>query len=250
MKLEFYHWSYQCPLNNQMIHLLQEYQDRLAITIQDISNQPELARELQMFFPTLLVVNGKHRYYSPIHKAFLDQLCKGILPKELPYQPVQGTQPYKGRLVPLTKETIPCASTCTGCVCEADSKQKYNFLKSLPVNTYGWLHLNPTGELLGGAEYVPSQCVPYDIPRGDEIAFITCVYMSDETFDYKSYPLQKLEEELKKTYKKVIVISDEVGTFPNGSMEFFKRNGYQDTGILFRDSYCTLHLMEKELLSL
>ena len=47
--------------------------------------------------------------------------------------------------------------------------------------------------VLGGAEFYPSLYVPYDIPKAEDIAFITCGYLSDEDYDYKSALLKALE---------------------------------------------------------
>ena len=65
--------------------------------------------------------------------------------------------------------------------------------------------------------------------------------------DAKTAPLQALENHLKDKYKKVIVISDEKGNFPNGDISFFIQNGYLDCGIVLKEDYCVLHLMEKYL---
>ena len=102
-------------------------------------------------------------------------------------------------------------------------------------------------KLLGGAEFVPSKLVPYDIPKNENTAFITCVYLSNKEYDYKSAPLQALENYLKNNYKKVVVISDEIGVCPNGNLDFFLKNNYTDEGVIFEDSYCKLHLMSKVL---
>lgn len=72
MKLDFYYWSYQCPLNNEMLKLLEEYKGSLDINIYDISEKQILAKEQHMFFPTLIVVNGTNRYFSPLKRQFLD----------------------------------------------------------------------------------------------------------------------------------------------------------------------------------
>ena len=67
-------------------------------------------------------------------------------------------------------------------------------------------------------------------------------------YDYKSAPLLKLEAHLKQAYEKVYVITDEEGTFPNGDMDFFIRNGYTDDGLVSSENrYCKLHLMSKNL---
>ena len=40
-------------------------------------------------------------------------------------------------------------------------------------------------KLVGGVEYLPAKVIPYDIPHDDDIAFLTCVYMTDAAYDYK-----------------------------------------------------------------
>lgn len=95
---------------------------------------------------------------------------------------------------------------------------------------------------------MPSTKVPYQIPKDDKYAFLTCVYHSDEEYDYKAYPLSVLENELAKNYQKIFVISDEIGTFPNGPMSWFIKQGYEDLGIVQKiPDYASLHLMVKDL---
>lgn len=59
MVLDFYYFSYQCPLNDNMIRLLNEYRDKIDINLYDISNNHLLAGEMKMFFPTLIVLDKK-----------------------------------------------------------------------------------------------------------------------------------------------------------------------------------------------
>ena len=100
--------------------------------------------------------------------------------------------------------------------------------------------------LLGGVEYIPSTFVPYDIPVDKTTAFITCIYLSDTKYDYKTPCLRVLEKYLSNEYNRILVVSDETGVFPNGDLKFFKENGYDDLGILSsEENYCTLHLMSK-----
>lgn len=70
MKLDFYHWA-ACPLNTEMLELLQAYDHRLEIHTHDIAKQPGLAGALGMFYPTLTVVNDCHRYVAPLRREFL-----------------------------------------------------------------------------------------------------------------------------------------------------------------------------------
>ena len=120
-------------------------------------------------------------------------------------------------------------------------------LEGMGLSVFGFLHMQEK-RLLGGAEYVPSMQVPYAIPRHARKAFLTCVYLSDEAFDYKTTPLNALEAYLGERYESALVISDETGVFPNGDLTFFLLRGYQDLGVVAREgTYCTLHLLEKQL---
>ncbi len=102
--------------------------------------------------------------------------------------------------------------------------------------------------MLGGAEYFPFRLVPYAIPKDDKFAFLTCLYLSSRDFDYKAFPLKALESHLKKDYDRVYAVSDELGVFPNGNLEWFLEQGYADEGILsVEPGYCTLHLVCKSL---
>lgn len=247
MRVDFYYWAAQCPLNAEMLALLQEYAGRLEIHPWEISRAPALAKRLRMFYPTLTVVNGQFRYFSPLRRDFLESLCRGALPVERPYRPRLGTEPYTGTLAAITEGNYPVAGACTGAKCCRGWKDKIEFLKGLGLSVFGWMNTQD-GALLGGAEFLPSLAAPYDIPRGEDAALISCVYLSDSRWDYKSAPLAALESYLAGTYRRALVISDETGVFPNGDLAFFRRNGYRDLGVVAEEpGYCTLHLLEKRL---
>lgn len=151
-------------------------------------------------------------------------------------------------IIPLTNRNCHIASQCSG-GCNADSsKRKASFLQQSKQEIYGFLNIDKDNHLLGGVEYIPTMLVPYDIPKNKDSAFITCIYNCDNTYDYKSKPLQELENYLCKEYKDIYVISDEDSTFPNGNLEFFIRNGYKDLGVVSEEiNYCKLHLLRKVL---
>ena len=248
MKLDFYYYSYQCPLNDDMIRLLNEYKDRLDICLHDIADDFKTAKELKMFFPTLTVLDNKERYYSPINRSFLEQAVAGAYPKEDAYMPSLSDKVVTKCIEPLNKNNIDLACDCCGNKTQSNWCQKAKFLLTHMVEPYGFIHKDEFGHLIGGAEYLPSFIVPYDIPHDSKVAFITCVYMSDAQNDYKTAPLQALEQYLRGQYTKVIAITDEKGVFPNGDLAFFVRNGYKDEGIIFEDAnYCSLHLVSKWL---
>lgn len=248
MKLDFYYFSYQCPLNDNMLQLLDEYRDKIEIHLHDIANNCSLAAKMNIFFPTLTMLDGEKRYYSPLKKSFLELVSKGIYPEESPFLPTISELTVAEIIEPLKIQNIEVACACCGNKTENNCLKKQEFLKKYKQDVYGFIHKDMKGNLIGGAEYLPAEFIPYNIPHDKNTAFITCVYMSDSEFDYKSAPLKALEEYLKKDYEKIIAISDENGIFPNGNLKFFINNGYQDEGIIFTDTkYCRLHLVSKLL---
>ena len=248
MKVDFYYWSYQCPLNNVMIELLREYEDKLEIIYHDISKDFLLAERMNMFFPTLTVVNDEYRYFSPLSSSFLDSLCKGEIPTEEPYRPMLGTKEKNIIIEPIKRSNYLIAGECTGQKCTESCVKKIEFFEKENVLSFGYINIDESNNLLGGAEYVPSVLVPYRIPKDEKTAFLTCLYLSDSEFDYKSGPLMALEKDLSLEYDKIIVISDEMGVFPNGDLSFFIKNGYEDEGIISQEKdYCTLHLLSKSI---
>lgn len=249
MTLEFYYFSYQCPLNDNMIQLLNDYRNKIDIALYDISDNSLLAKKMNIFFPTLIVLDKKKRYYSPLRKSFLEQVANGIYPQENPFLPAISQTFIKEIIEPLYLDQVDIACDCCGNKTFKNCKRKKEFLKQYDLNIYGFIHKNMNGELVGGVEYLPARVIPYDIPHDEHTAFLTCVYMTDSTYDYKSAPLMELEEYLSNSYKRIIAISDEKGIFPNGNLDFFAKNGFKDDGIIFEDeNYCRLHLMAKDLL--
>lgn len=183
-----------------------------------------------------------------MRKAFLEQVANGIYPEEAPFLPKVSRTYVEEIVEPLRIENIEVACECCGSKTESNCIKKKDFLFMTKQEIYGFIHKNKNGDLVGGVEYLPAQLIPYNVPHDIGTAFITCVYMTDTQYDYKSAPLKMLERYLEKKYEKVIAISDEVGIFPNGDMEFFIQNGYIDEGIIFEDkNYCRLHLMSKKL---
>ena len=154
----------------------------------------------------------------------------------------------KGTVEPLSLDKFDIACDCCGDKTSENCKKKIEFLKQYDLDTYGFIHKNGKGELVGGVEYLPAKVIPYDIPHDDDTAFLTCVYMTDAAYDYKSAPLMELEKYLAGEYKRILAISDEKGVFPNGDLDFFISNGFRDEGVIFEDeNYCRLHLVTKIL---
>ena len=245
MKIEFYYWDMQCPINNEMLKLLEKYNKYFEITLYNVKDDFEIAKKQRLFFPTLTVVDGINRYFSPISDKFFDSLLNNQYPKEKPSIIKHGREKYTGKVIPLTEKNIKVAGTCTGRNCSENCQKKLAFLKGCCLDTFGFINVEGN-KLLGGVEYVPSKIVPYDIPKSEDIAFITCAYLSSDRYDYKSAPLKGLEGYLKDKYSKIIAISDEFGTFPNGDLKWFLDNGFRDEGVIsYEPEYYKLHLVSK-----
>ena len=153
MKLDFYHWSYQCPLNHEMINILSEYEEQIDVKIFDISTQPNLAKTKHMFFSTLTIVNEEYRYFSPLNKRFMESLCRGELPLEMPYMPALGITEYVGNVVPLTPDNYYLAEKCTGRCNQKNRTQKQLFLRQTGLSINGFLNLDKADRLRGGVEF-------------------------------------------------------------------------------------------------
>jgi len=245
MKVDFYYWGTQCPMILSQLRLLDEFYDRLTIRTVDVSYDFNLAKRLRMFFPFLLVIDEQTRHFSPLRKEFLEALSKGKILPENPYRVKLNKEPYEREILPITEATIALAGQCTGGVCASDYREKFRLFKSYGMDTLGFVNAEK-GKLLGGAEYAPSLIVPYDIPRSEDTAFITCLYLSSEERDYKSAPLRRLEDLLFTRYRKILAISEENGVFPNGDLSYFQRVGYLDLGLISEEpGLYRLHLVEK-----
>lgn len=248
MRLDFYYFSYQCPLNDTIMDLLREYRTQIDIHCHDISQDRQLAKELQMFYPTLTILDGTRRYYRPLSRSFFTQVVAGIYPEEEPYLPRVGREIVTKKVIPLDFNHVMNACACCGNPTESNCTKKALFLGTTDLGVYGFIHRDETNELIGGVEYLPSELVPYDIPHDKSAAFLTCLYLTHPDYDYKTAPLQALEQYLTGQFEQIYAVTDEKGIFPNGDLEFFLGHGYEDQGIVFCDPhYCTLHLVSKRI---
>lgn len=255
-RIDFYYWGDQCPHNGKMRKLLNmlSKDERYEISMFDISNNFHIAREINIFSPTLLVIDNSLRLHGPISKERIEQIGLGDVPIAKQYKVNIGTNVIKAELKDNTEASIfdtceLCASSSEDVHCSDKGKWIENIRSKFNLPHLGKLHyLN--NNCVGGAEYVPSIIVPYPIPRADDIAFLTCSFGSSEDADYKSFPLQKLEEELPQLgYNTLITIASEESCFPNGPLEWFLDRNYIDLGELYYEKMhiAKMHLIKKTL---
>ncbi len=248
MKIDFYYWAAQCPINYETLSLLDKYKDKIDIRTYNVEKDFDLAKSVKMFFPFLTVLNDEERFRAPLKSSLLDKLLNNEKCVEKPYIIDFGKEKYKGDVIPLTKDNIYMVSkkcTLSDSVCSCDKKAL--FLSKYCDEIFGYLNVE-NDNVLGGAEYIPSKYVPYNIPRNDDYAFLTCLYHSSTDYDYKYYPLLELEKYLKNKYSKIYAITDAIGTFPNGNLQWFLEHGYVDEGVISEEKgYCKLHLVSKNI---
>lgn len=254
--IDFYYWGLQCPHNYSNIQVLKTIQDNYHIEVNyyDLASHHELAESLHIYSPTMTIFDNDLRWTGPITYKLVENYISGILPKRTPYLVeseniyTEGTYqvftPHQHKSI----ENLCCFHNYPN-----SSEEKAKWLKEI-MDKYELKHLGILHYLeskcVGGAEFIPSLEVPYGIPKSSEIAFITCVYSSDQKYDYKKYPLMILEKELVNMgYDGVYLIASERVAFPNGPMTWFTDQGYSDCGLLFyeKNDDANQHLMYKKL---
>lgn len=255
-KIDFYYWGDQCPHNLKMRALLKSFlsDQRCVINFFDISKDSNVAKHLNIFSPNMVVINNKLRWHGPISIDKFESILNGVIPEAKPYIVKISKDIVKGEIRDLKEDTV--LDTCILCASSQEKmycSEKANWIKDLRQNFnlpyLGKLHyLNKV--CIGGAEFVPSLAVPYPIPKAEDLAFLTCSFGSSEDGDYKSYPLQELEEELPSFgYKYIIGIASENTPFPNGPLDWFLKKGYVDLGFIYNEErhFAKMHLIKKEL---
>ena len=256
MKIDFFFWGDQCPHNLLIRDRLKELRDNdtYNLNLVDISQDFKIAEDLNIYSPNLIIFDDAYRWNGPITIEIIRDFKKGIKPDRKPYFVEPSRHRITGELKPLTEDTVgdsykPCAPSHGRSCCAPKSEWIRSIKDQNKLDSLGYLHY--VDEVcVGGAEFVPSLIVPYPIPRDKHIAFLTCVFISDDQADYKSHPLSQLEKALPAMgYDEVLIIASEEVVFPNGPLSWFIERGYKDQGIVFieKSDHATMHLLRKSL---
>jgi len=254
--IDFYYWGTQCPYNYSNMEILKKIEADFSVEINyfDLSDNHNIALEMNLYSPTMTIFDKQLRWSGPITYDLVERYLRGDKLKRTPYIVKSKNQRVDGELVLFTpNKSTDIEKLCCQKNCKESSKEKGIWLNDI-CNKYNTKHLGVLhyldGDCVGGVEYVPSLEVPYDIPKSKDIAFLTCIFASNPIFDYKSYPLERLEFELKKEgYNKVYAIASKEVAFPNGPLDWFIDQGYSDLGLVYYeendDAY--QHLVEKSI---
>jgi len=255
LDLKFFYLANQCPHNCYLLARIKTlaWQERARLHLFDIWNDPATCEKYRIFSPTMLIINDRYRLHGPFTA---DRVGAMLLEEDVgprPYRMKQSDDVVRGELTPITQETVlRTSATCAGVddagLCRGKSEWVRDVLKATGLGHLGYMHAH-NGACVGGAEFLPSTLVPYPIPdKRPGNAFLTCSYISDETRDYRTHPLERLEEDLKAWgFDTLSVAASKEGVFPNGPISWFERKGFADKGLLIDEE---LHEAEVHYLRL
>ncbi len=256
MNIDFYYWGDQCPFNSINIKQLNKLQEleNFDINYYDFSSTTELAKDKSFFSPTFTIINNSFRWTGPLWDSDIEKLKMGILPTRFVIDAIDGSVIIEKDLIKLNKlNSIFIKDKCTSSQCEKECLKKSEWLGKLEVkynlDFLGILHVEKN-RCIGGAEFIPSLETPYNIPKSDEIAFLTCIYSSDSYFDFKDYPLRELEKLLFEAgFNKLCGIASEYRTFPNGTLNWFLDRGFEKVKFLYYEEVdmAEQYLFQKKL---
>ena len=243
MNLKFFYFGNQCPHNCYLLARIKTiaWHEHVPLKLYDLTETPKAAEEYQIFSPNLLIVNDKHRLHGPftaekVH-AMLDD--EDVEPSR--YVVRQSDRVVRGELRPITSDavlrtSIVCAESEDEGLCRGKSEWVKAALDRTGLSHLGYIHLID-GKCVGGAEFIPSLNVPYPIPdKREHNAFLTCSYMSSESKDYKTHPLETLEKDLRTwNFDTLSVAASPEVVFPNGPADWFVKKGFEDKGLLIEE---------------
>jgi len=221
----------------------------------DISQDETICERLRIFSPNMLLVNDKHRLHGPFSLEKVRALVEDEVIEPERYEVKQSEDVAKGELVPLASQSVlstcrPCMGSDEETLCRAKSEWIAKVINSLRLKHLGYLHFLD-GACVGGAEFLPSKCVPYPIPdKRNNNAFLTCSFLSDEKKDYKTYPLMRLIDDLRAWgFRTLSVAASRDVVFPNGPLEWFENKGFVDIGVLITEPLhkAEIHYLQLEL---
>lgn len=257
LDLKFLYFGNQCPHNCYLLARVKTiaWQERVKLHLFDVTDDPETCRKYRLFSPTMLIVNDKYRLHGPFTRERVQALLEEEDTKPRRYTIDQSENIARGELTPITSESVlGTCRTCSGAedegLCRGKSEWVENVLRTTGLKHIGYIHSHD-GKCVGGAEFLPSEMVPYPIPdKRKDNAFLTCSYASDPKHDYKSHPLERLVEDLREwRFKTLSVVASSDGVFPNGPLPWFEKKGFVDKGVLITEGLhdAELHYMQLSL---
>ena len=234
--LKYFYFGYQCPHSAYLLARIKTiaWNEGAALQLYDISEDPRICEEYDIFSPNMLIVNDQYRWQGPFTKDDVLAMINNEEPTPRLLEAKMGTEIVAGNLVPITPDSV--LSTCEPCLqsddigmCRGKAEWVESLLRETGADCLGYLHMLD-GKCVGGAEFLPSISVPYPIPdKRKTNAFLTCSYLSNSEYDYRSHPLNALVTDLVRLgYDTLSVVSSDRLAFPNGPSNWFVSKGFVD----------------------
>lgn len=255
--LKFFYMANQCPHNCYLLARIKTlaWQERVPLHLFDIWNDPATCERYRIFSPSMLLVNDKHRLHGPFTAERVLAMLSDEDLEPRAYTVRQSGDVVKGDLTAITPESVlGTGATCAGAddsgLCMGKSEWVRDVLRTTGLQHLGYVHAH-NGACVGGAEFLPSELVPYPIPnkrKGN--AFLTCSYLSDEKKDFRTHPLERLCQDLKEWgFDTLSVAASKDVVFPNGPMAWFEKKGFADKGILITEELhkAEIHYLQRKL---
>jgi len=232
------HFGAQCPWYRWVIDQAKRAAQELdaEVDVEDVIDHPELAEKHKMFFPFMTVIDGSSRFPGPATAEALIRMVKETAepkpPSPMTYGEKAGRCVIHGLTPDNIKATIPL---CIADVRPIADQEKVLWAKEMLRRSscplLGFIAFQGD-KAKGVVEYLPSNLVPYPLPKKDpSIAFITCIYPTEPDVDYKSPVLERLLEHVReKGYRELQVVAGRRTPYPNGPVPFFRRHGFVELG--------------------
>jgi len=229
------HFGAQCPWQPWVVEQARQAAEQLGSTVQvvDVTQQPELAARYRLFFPFMTIIDETIRLPSPTPAEKLVRIAtEGItVPPAAPT--TWGSEAQGEAVLPLTTSNI--ADTCPLCIrpselrgCQAKTAWAADMAQQVPDGILGFITYHKN-QAVGVVEFLPSSLVPYPLPdKAPDIAFITCLYSTEDGPDYRGQVLEQLARHLQATgYHELQVVAGQQTPYPNGPEAFFRQHSFE-----------------------
>ena len=253
------HFGGQCPWHLWMIKQAREAANTINSTLEvvDVTNNPEIALEYNLFFPFMTIINDKFHLPSPITSEQLIRICREGVVSQPTISHIKRPEARAKKVEPLTTTNIQ--DSCSFCIsqfrsggCRAKFEWAEKIKNKVPKGILGFIAYEDN-KTVAVVEFLPSIIIPYPLPeKHSTIAFITCIYSLENEHDYRGQVLDHLIGYLPAlNYSNLQVIAGRRSAYPNGPVAFFTSYGFKELcelgKVILKEGTEDLVLMERRL---
>jgi len=253
------HFGAQCPWQPWVVEQAQKTAEQLGGTVDviDATQQVELAARYRFFWPFMTIIDETIRLPSPTPAKELVRIAKEGMTVPPSTPTTRGPKAQSESILPLTVNNI--ADTCPLCIrstehrgCQAKTAWATEMAQRVPDGILGFVAYHDD-QAAGVVEFLPAPLVPYPLPeKTPDIAFITCIYSTENGADYRGHVLERLVKHLQAThYRQLQVVAGQRTPYPNGPEAFFKQHRFELVGeldrVMLREGEESLILLKRVL---